>query len=81
MTDRMMEEWIKQLYWSASEEELFEKWKGEFVQKPESARLQDLSAVNQWLGNEDRPTREHASLLSKQRELEHWHRKLKAVGR
>jgi hypothetical protein len=81
MSDKMMAEMVKQLYWEEGEDALWQKFKGEFVQKPEAARLQDLHAVNQWLGEEDQLTREAASLLTKQREMEHWHRQLKALGR
>ena len=82
MTDKMTDAWVKELYWEEGEEQLWHKFKGEFVQKPEGARLGDLHAVNQWLDHEgDRPTKELASLLTKKREMEDLHRTLKAVGR
>jgi hypothetical protein len=81
MSDKMTDEWVKQLYWEEGESALWDKFKGEFIRKPEVARLQDLHAVNQWLDQEDRPTRELAALLTKQREMEDLHRTLKGLGR
>jgi hypothetical protein len=81
MTDKMSESWMRDLYWSGDEEQFWQRAKGDFLRQPEANRLQLLHAVNAWLDVEDRPTREHASLLTKQRSLEHWHRQLKALGR
>jgi hypothetical protein len=81
MSDKMTAEMVKQLYWEEGEDALWQKFRGDFIKKGEQARLQDLHAVNQWLGEEDQPTREAASLLTKQREMEHWHRQLKSIGR
>ena len=81
MSDRMTEAWIKGLYFEGDEAELWQKFKGDFVQKPEAVRLNDLHTLNQWLDQEDRPTREHAALLTKRREMEDLHRLLKGAGR
>ena len=81
MTDKMTESWVRDLYWSEGEEKFWDAAKSNFLKQPEANRLQLLHAVNAWLDVEDQPTREHASLLTKQRELEHWHRQLKALGR
>jgi hypothetical protein len=81
MTDKMTEAWIKEMYWDQDEEQFWSRAKGEFIKQNELRRLQLLKAMNAWADLEDRPTREAASLLTKQRELEHWHRQLKALGR
>jgi hypothetical protein len=81
MTDRMMEEWMRQHYWEGDEEVFWNKCKADFAKKPEAGRLQDLHAVNTWLDQEHRPTREHAALLSRRREMEDLHRALKGIGR
>jgi hypothetical protein len=81
MTDKMTESWVRDLYYSEGEEQFWQMAVDRFTKQPEVNRLQLLHAVNAWLDQEDRPTREHASLLTKQRDLEDWHRKLKALGR
>ena len=82
MTDKMTEEWIKGLYWDeGSEEDFWNVAKSNFIKRNEAERLQLMKAVNAWMDEEDQPTREAASLLTKQRELEHLHRTLKAAGR
>jgi len=72
---------MKNLYFEEGEEALWSKYMNEFVRKPEAARLNDLYAVNTWLSQEDRPTREHAALLTRHRDMEAMHRRLKGAGR
>jgi hypothetical protein len=81
MTDKLTESWMREMYWEKDEEEFWSRAKNEFIKQNEMGRLQLLKAMNAWADQEDRPTREHASLLTKQRELEHWHHQLKALGR
>jgi hypothetical protein len=82
MTDAMTEQMVKDLYWEEGEEALWTKCKEDFLKKPETARLRDLQIVNAWLDQEgDRPTKELASLLTKQRELEALHKSLRGINR
>jgi hypothetical protein len=81
MSDKMVENWAKALYWEEGEDALFDHMKETFIRKDPLTRLQDLQIVDSWLNEESAPTREHASMLTKKRELEHLHRALKAAGR
>jgi hypothetical protein len=44
-------------------------------------RLESLNGVDQWLSLEDRPTKDHARLLTMKRELSGIHSKMRSVGR
>ena len=65
MTDRMTTSWADALYFEEGGDALFDQMKAQFIKQNELARLKDLEVVDSWLQNEDRPTRQAASLLDK----------------
>jgi hypothetical protein len=67
------------------ESEAFEAFKAAFVLKPVAARIDDLLSaekyVEEHLAEKTAPTKELASLVTKKRELESIHRKLRDLQR
>jgi hypothetical protein len=68
-------------YGDFDEEEAWEVWKNGYVRKHPQARIEDLRAVDLWLDQQTTVTKEHASLLTRKREMESIHRRLREAGR
>jgi hypothetical protein len=81
------DEIVKQLnaYWEDSPEETWTAWKAGYLLKDPSARIADLKIADQYISAHQQehthPTRELASLLSRKRELEDLHWRLRGAGR
>jgi hypothetical protein len=78
-TDGIVQQLSK--YGDYDEAEAWEVWLSGYMMKPAAARIADLRATDQWLETQDRPTREHASLITRRREMESIHRRLREAGR
>jgi len=52
-----------------------------FSVAPPNWRLQSLKGMDEWLAQEDRPTRDHARLLNMRRELDDIHQAMRKAGR
>jgi hypothetical protein len=67
------------------ESEAFEVFKASFVLKPVQARIDDLLSAEKYfeehLAEKTAPTKELSSLLTKKRELEGLHRRLRELNR
>jgi hypothetical protein len=68
-------------YWGGASEESWDGFLAGFSMKPQAARIHDVEMVDSWLAQQSGLTREHASLLSRKRELLSVHRKLQELGR
>jgi hypothetical protein len=74
---------LRRAYWSPDEDagQIWETFKAHFVRSDANSRRQSLTVMDQHLENEDRPTREHAEMLQKKRELSDLHLALHRAGR
>jgi hypothetical protein len=79
MSDGIVEQMAK--YGDHDEETSWEVFKKGYSRKLPEARIADLKMADQWLDVQTRPTREHASILTRKRELEAIHWTLRGVGR
>jgi hypothetical protein len=79
--ERMTTAWATALRFEGDGDALFDRMKAEFIRENEFTRLKGLEVVDSWLNEEIAPTREHAAMLTRKRELEDLHRLLKRAGR
>lgn len=79
MSDGIVEQLAK--YGDHDEETSWKIFKDFYLRKSPEARIADLKLADQWLEHQARPTREHASILTRKRELEALHWTLRGVGR
>lgn len=79
----MEDEIVRQLnaYWEDEPETSWAAWTAGFMLKNPHQRIADLKTADQWLATQDGITREHASMLTRKRELEDLHWKLRRAGR
>jgi hypothetical protein len=71
-------------YWAGPDDEVEAKWAGfkaEYMTKPKAARIHELQMVDTWLDQQTSLTREHASLVTRKRELFDLHTRLLQLGR
>ncbi len=68
-------------YWEDTPEESWAAWRAGFALKNPLQRITDLKTADQWLATQDSITREHASMLTRKRELEDIHWQLRRAGR
>ncbi len=68
-------------YWSEDSEAEWSRFKTHFATKPKVERVNDLLKVDSFMQEQIKPTREHASLLTKKRQLEDLHWALDRLGR
>lgn len=59
----------------------FEKFRADFALKDKPGRIADLKIVDQWLGDDVRPTKSYASIWIKRRDLVGLHNDLLRLGR
>ena len=74
---------IKQMtkYGDHDEEESWRLYKAGYMMKSPEARIADLRQTDLWLEQQTQITKEHASLLTRKREMESIHRRLRDAGR
>jgi hypothetical protein len=74
---------IRQLttYGEYGEEASWEIFKNHYLMKSPRDRIENLQAVDTFLELQTAPTREHASLITKRRELLDIHNRLRSAGR
>jgi len=79
----MSDEIVRQMskWGDVDEEESWRLYKTGFLLMSADKRIQDLQNLDRWLENETRPTREHASMLTRRRELQDIHYALRGAGR
>jgi hypothetical protein len=68
-------------YWGGADEESWNGFLTGFSMKSQAARIHDVEMVDTWLAQQTTLTREHASLVTRKRELLSVHRKLQELGR
>lgn len=72
-------------YGDFGEEELWDRFKNNFVTRPPEFRIESLKIADQWLKGHQQedahPTKELASLLTRKRELRDLHFALRKAGR
>jgi hypothetical protein len=79
MSDGIIDQLSK--YGDYDEDTAWEVWKAGYMMKPAPARIADLRAVDLWLDQQTTVTKEHASLLTRKREMESIHRRLRDANR
>ncbi len=67
-------------YWGDTEGE-WDKYKSNFATRPKAERVTELRKFDSWLDTQTRPTREHAEILSRKRQVEDIHWALDRIGR
>lgn len=68
-------------YQKYSDVDVFDKFKRDFLRYSPEVRLEVLTAYDRKMEFETKPTRDHAELISRKRELDDLDRLLKKAGR
>lgn len=68
-------------YWNEDSEAQWDKYVELFALKPKGERVNALRAADAWLAEQSKPTKEHAAMWSRKRELENLHWRLDHVGK
>lgn len=79
MSDGIIDQMAK--YGDHDEEESWRLFKAGYMMKSPEARIADLKQTDLWLEQQTQVTKEHASLLTRKRELKSLHRALRGAGR
>jgi hypothetical protein len=79
MSDGIIDQLSK--YGDHDEEESWRLFKAGYMMKSPEARVADLRQTDLWLEQETQVTKNHASLLTRKRELESIHRRLRDANR
>lgn len=72
---------LEQSPWYDQSDDAFDAFKQTFAVAAPEWRLQNMQAMDAWLSQEDRLTRDHARLINMRRELGDLHARARSVGR